>query len=132
MPVAPRIPRKELQAALEKRVASRDRGIFTGILAKGLSIAPRQKDWKKLREDPEKYGRTIATFAKLNGYAERTESVNVSMDVNALAETLVNRYGAEKARTMLTMHGLPASLIPIPDEPIDSSVIVDPDVTGKA
>ena len=112
MPKKPNLPMAEVKAALDKRIGSHDRSIFRNILTDSLVYKPRAKDWRKLREDPEKHARTVATLAKLNGFADRSESVNVTMDVNKLAETLINRYGPEKARKMLELHGLPTSLVP--------------------
>lgn len=113
MPKGPRIPKKLIREELLKRIQRQDRGPFAEILADAVSAKPTLKAWRQLaKSDPDKYARSIASMAKVSGFADRSESVTVNMDVNQLAETLINRYGPAKARTMLELHGLPTSLIP--------------------
>lgn len=128
MPKLPRLPAAQVKANLAARVARQDRGPFQELLAETLHYKPKPKALRELAKDPEKHARTVKTYAQLAGYIERKESLNVSMTAKELADTLVARYGAEKARKMLELHNLPQSLIPdSKTETIDASPITTPE-----
>lgn len=96
-------------------------------------MKPSLTAWRKMaKADPEKYTRALSNLTKIAGYTERSESLNVTMDARDLAQTLVARYGQDKAKAMLELHGLPASLLGVEtaSEPLESTIIDhDPDTT---
>lgn len=112
MPRNPRIPAKDIKAALEKRVASHDRGIFNELVAGAVQHGPRAKDFKKLREDPEKHARALSSYAKLAGYVDKSVHVTAHYDIAQLAQTLLARHGAEKLITIWNSMNLPLSQLP--------------------
>lgn len=115
------IPAKEIKALILKRVTEGDRAPFHNLLADGLRHAPRMKDWRELRKDPEAYARTIDKLAKLAGYTERTEHVRVNVTGENLASRLVAIHGPDQARAILKAHGLPESLV----EPDSAGTTID-------
>ena len=112
MPKNPRIPAKDVKAALEKRVANHDRSIFNELVAETVRIKPRAKDLRKLREDPERHARTLSSYAKLAGYIDKTAHVTAHYDMAQLAQTLLARHGAEKLVTIWHSMNLPMSQLP--------------------
>ena len=114
MAKAPRVPAKQIKERLEAAISQGSREPFQKILADGLSVKPKLKSWRNLaNNNPEAYSRTLKNIAGLACITERTESLSVNLtgDVAQLANTLASRYGIEKGREMLRLHGLPESLI---------------------
>lgn len=125
----PNIPAKAVRNALAKRVAERNRDVFSEPLVKALRIAPRDKDLKILRESPVDWSRYVKTMSALNGYADRSVHETVHYDIGQLAETILARYGPDKAREMWLLHGLPEAMLPaqtVPDEPQGETIEHEP------
>ncbi|MEE9158928.1 MAG: hypothetical protein V3U60_11140 [Gammaproteobacteria bacterium] len=108
----PRIPAKDVKAALEKRVANHDRGIFNSLVADVLHCKPRPKDLRRLREDPERHARTLTSYAKLAGYIDKTAHVTAHYDMAQLAQTLLIRHGPDNVVKIWVSMGLPMSQLP--------------------
>ena len=77
------------------------------------------------RQNPRQYVQTLKDLAELNGYATRSERIEVKHDARSMALELVNRVGRERATEILADFGLPASLIPAQTQPeaIDGEIV---------
>ena len=114
MPKAPRLPPDKIFADIEAQLARLDRAPFRKPLAEALGVAPSRTAWRKLaKRDPAKWAAAVATLGKSAGMPETVQTISVNLEPQQLANQLVTRYGTDKAREMLRMHGLPESLIPI-------------------
>ena len=112
MPRPPRIPAKDIKAALEKRVANHDRTVFHSLVTDAVRYGPRAKDFKNLRKDPERHARTLSSYAKLAGYVDKTIHETRHYDIAQLAQTLLTRHGPEKLLSIWQSMGLPISQLP--------------------
>ena len=114
VPKPPRLPPDKVFAEIEAQLARLDRAPFRKPLAEALGVAPSRSAWRKLaKNDPGKWSSAVATLAKSAGMPETVQSISVNLEPQQLANQLVTRYGTERAREMLKMHGLPENLIPI-------------------
>ncbi len=112
MPKPPKVSAAAVRARIRRNVEQAAREPFQAVLADALYNKPKNKHWRALANDPEAWARSVKNLAPLAGYVDRRESLNVTMSSTELADTLVARYGPDKARQMLALHGLPESLIP--------------------
>ena len=103
---------EKIRAKIAEQIARHDRTPFQDMLSTAVSVGPSPTAWKKLAaRDPEKYVRAVDRLRGAAGYIDRTEHVHVKTTPKELAQTLVARHGIDKAEQMLTLHGLPLSLL---------------------
>jgi len=129
MSTPPRLPGKEVIKRIADQLARFDRAPFQQHLATALSVGPSLSSWRKQsKKNPEAWARSVASLAKVAGFAERKETLNLTLDPEAMSRELVARYGTTKAQTLLEAAGLPVSLIPTVDivpEPIEGELTTE-------
>lgn len=109
----PNIPAQAVFDQIETQIARQDRGVFATMLADALGVKPSRTAWRSFgKKNPDRYVKAVGELARLNGYADKTEKHIYRHDPKSLALELVNRLGEDKARSVLTNFGLPATLIP--------------------
>ena len=100
-------------AAIREQIARGAREPLHHALSVALAGAPSKADWRRLaRAEPHKWAAAIAQLGYLAGYQKQSVSVELSVDVSAIAAELTRRHGADQARRMIEAAGLPAELVP--------------------
>lgn len=103
-----RITGPEVLARIQDRLDRYDRGPFREMLTDAVAQKPSLTAWRKLAaKDPEKWSRAVTGLAKTAGFADRSESVNVKLDINELIDQTISRYGPDRARAILASMNLP-------------------------
>ena len=108
----PHTDAKAVREHMLRQIAGQDRTLFHGLVADGLKYKPRAKDWRSLREDPERHMRTVTGYAKLAGYVDKQVHETRHYDMAELAKILLARHGPEKLTQIWENMGLPMSQLP--------------------
>lgn len=112
MPRPPKLPEREVFQRIESRLARYDRGPFQEQLARALACGPSKSAWRSLaKKNPAAWAQSVEKLAKVSGFAERTESLSLTMDPQQIARELVARHGPDKAALLLQAAGLPSGLV---------------------
>jgi len=108
-----KLPADEVLRRIEAKLGRFDRTPFHEQLSRAISCGPSKTSWRSLgRKAPDKWAQAIVNLARVSGFAERKETVNLTPDPKIVASELVARYGRENALSMLKGAGLPETLIP--------------------
>ena len=82
---APRM--KTDRSQIIQALREKDREPFAEILGTIIQAEPSPERWTEFaNEYPEKWGHLIKTMAQLTGYTERSESVNLTLDLGKLSD----------------------------------------------
>lgn len=113
MPRPPKLDGDKIRA----RLANMDRGVFLEPVARALEAQPSTKRLKALGEkSPTQLARYTRDMASLAGFGERHEHAHVHMTPEAIAPTLLARFGRPRAELLMKTAGLPLdALRALPD-----------------
>ena len=106
-PNPPNLPTEEVIAIIAERLSKFDRMPFADELADALACRPSRTSWTKLAaKHPDKHAQAVVALSKPAGFAERTET-RVVRDPFQLMRDCIELYGAEEAKSMFKLVGLP-------------------------
>ena len=106
-PQPPRVPTEKVVAIIADQFSRYDRTPFAGMLADAVACKPSLTSWGKLAaKHPDKHAQAVVALSKPVGFAERTET-RVIRDPFQLMRDCIELYGAEEAKSMFKLVGLP-------------------------